>query len=70
MLAPFGLETIQLQRETRNGEVISAFRVREALRREAFETVKRLVPQTTMDFLRSREARAILEKLRNHQRRH
>jgi [citrate (pro-3S)-lyase] ligase len=70
VLAPFGLETVQLQRKTRDGEAISAFRVREALRREAYQTVQRLVPPTTMEFLRSREARAILERLQSQQRRH
>lgn len=70
VLAPFGLETVQLQRKSRGDEIISAFRVRDALRREAFESVRKLVPQTTMDYLLSREAHNILEKLRTHQRRH
>ena len=70
VLAPFGLETVQLQRKQHGDEVISAFRVREALRREAYETIRRLVPQTTFDYLRSREARDILDNLRSHQRRH
>ena len=70
VLAPFGLETIQLQRKQHDDGEISAFRVREALRREAFETVRRLVPTTTFDYLRSREARGIMDNLRTHQRRH
>ena len=70
ILAPFNVETVQLERKKNGEQVISAFRVREALKNEAFETLKRLVPETTLQFLRSAEGRELQEKLHNYQRRH
>lgn len=70
LLPAFGIETVQLERRTVEGEAISAYRVREALRREAYETVRRLVPGTTLDYLLSQPAAPIREKLRTYERRH
>lgn len=70
LLPAFGVETVQLDRRETGGEAISAYRVREALRREAYETVRRLVPETTLDYLLSEEAAPIREKLRTYDRRH
>lgn len=65
-----GIETVQLERLQAGGEAISALRVREALRREAYEELRRLVPPSTFDFLLSAAAGEIREKLRNYARRH
>ncbi len=70
ILPGLGVEMQQMERLIVDGEVVSAFRVRNALRREAFETVRRLVPQTTLSFLLSEEAREIREKLKSYQQRH
>lgn len=70
MLPPFGMQAVQLERCTVAGEVISAFRVRQALRKEAYETVRRLVPPTTIDYLLSDSGRELQKKLSNYQRRH
>ncbi|BCR05525.1 citrate (pro-3S)-lyase] ligase [Desulfuromonas versatilis] len=70
VLAAFGVETVQLERREAAGEVISAYRVRDAIRREAYETVRRLVPPSTLAYLLSDEARELREKLKTHHRRH
>ena len=63
-------ETVQLERLQVGDEAVSAFRVRAALRREAYEELRRLVPKSTLDFLRSDAAREIRDKLRTYTRRH
>lgn len=70
VLGAFGIETVQLQRRETAGKVISAYRVREAIRREAFETLRRLVPPTTLEYILSDEARDLRERLKTYQRRH
>ena len=70
VLAPFKIETVQLERMKNRDMVISAFRVREALKKEAFETIRNLVPETTFSFLRSAEGRELQARLLNYQRRH
>ncbi|SHJ05818.1 [citrate (pro-3S)-lyase] ligase [Malonomonas rubra DSM 5091] len=70
MLPPFGMEAVQLERCQAEGGVISAFRVRQALRKEAYETVRQLVPETTFRFLRSEDGLELQKKLVNYQRRH
>jgi [citrate (pro-3S)-lyase] ligase len=70
LLPDYGIETVQLERLQAGDEAVSAWRVREALRREAFEQLRRLVPKNTLDFLLSDAAREIREKLRTYSRRH
>jgi len=70
MLPPLGIEPVLIGRRMHGEEVISAFRVREAIRREAFETVRRLVPQSTLDYILSDEARPLRERMKTHTRRH
>jgi [citrate (pro-3S)-lyase] ligase len=70
MLAPFNVKTVQLERKKNRDQVISAYRVREALKKEAFSTLKNLVPETTLQFLRSAAGRALQTKLLDYQRRH
>ena len=70
LLPDFGVRTVEIERLAVDGEPVSAFRVREAVRREAHETLRRLVPETTLDFLLSGEAIAIRKKLMSYDRRH
>jgi [citrate (pro-3S)-lyase] ligase len=69
-LPPLGVETVLIERRVLGEEAISAFRVREAIRREAYETVRRLVPATTLDFILSEAARPLRERMKTHTRRH
>jgi len=70
ILALYDIETVQLERKCISSQPISASRVREALKREAFETLKELVPDSTLAFLRSAQARELLTTLKDYQRRH
>lgn len=69
-LSSYGIETVQLERLQAGEEAVSAWRVREALRREAYETVRRLVPETTWRYLLADEARELREKLKVYDQRH
>ncbi len=70
LLPPFRLQTVQLERCQVDGEPISAYRVRQELRREAYETLRRLVPESTLTFLLSAAGRELQQSLNNYQRRH
>lgn len=70
LLPRFGIETVQLERIRTGEQVVSAYRVRELLRREAYEELRTLVPQTTYDYLLSEAAASIRARLRNYDRRH
>lgn len=70
VLSGFNIETIQLERQKNRNKVISAFRVREALKKEALETLRDLVPETTFQFLLSDQARELRARLLDYQRRH
>ncbi len=69
ILPAHGIETLEIERRQVDGKPVSAYRVREALRREAFETARRLLPPTTLAFLLSPEGARIREKLRTYDRR-
>lgn len=70
LLPRFGIETVQLDRIRSDEQVVSAYRVRELLRREAYEELRTLVPQTTYDYLLSEAAASIRACLRTYDRRH
>lgn len=70
LLPRFGIETVQLDRIRSGEQVVSAYRVRELLRREAYEELRTLVPPTTYDYLLSEAAASIRARLRNYDRRH
>lgn len=70
ILPRFGIETVQLERIRAGEQVVSAYRVRELLRREAYEELRTLVPPTTYAYLLSAAAAAIREQFRTYDRRH
>lgn len=59
-----GIECHVIPRVELDGKAISASTVREALKEGDFETVKKLVPQSTYDFFTSPEAEPVLKKIR------
>ena len=65
-----GIELVELRRIDYGGIAISASTVRQALRNDDWELVEALVPKTTLDWLRSREASPVLEALRTGSGRH
>ena len=70
ILQPFGVAAVELERCQVADEAISAFRVRQAWRKEAFESLRQLVPETTLNYLLSAEGRELQQKMVNYQRRH
>ena len=70
LLPSFHLRVQQLDRCEAADEVVSAFRVRQAWRKDAYETIRQLVPETTIAYLQSEEGHELQKKLENYQRRH
>ncbi|WP_432822833.1 [citrate (pro-3S)-lyase] ligase [Trichloromonas sp.] len=70
LLPRYGIETVEIERINAGEQVVSAYRVRELLRREAYEELRALVPQTTYNYLMSDPAADIRAKLRIYDRRH
>lgn len=70
LLPRYGVETLQIERSRAGEQVVSAYRVREALKREAYEELRALVPPSTCDYLLSEAAAPIRAQLRNYDRRH
>ncbi|PLX86044.1 MAG: [citrate (pro-3S)-lyase] ligase [Desulfuromonas sp.] len=70
ILPPYGVEAVVMKRKMLNGEPISASQVRRAIRREAFESVRRMVPAPTFDFIMSEAGRAVRRRLSGQERRH
>ena len=52
ILPQYGIEVAEIPRREINGEVISAKKVRAALKVGDFDKIKKLVPKTTLKFLR------------------
>ena len=70
ILPEYGVEVGEIERLSVDEAPVSAYRVRDALRREAHETLRQLVPDTTLNYLLSDAAAAIREKLVTYDRRH
>jgi [citrate (pro-3S)-lyase] ligase len=69
-LPGFGVELVTIPRMEREGEAISASRVRAALHDGRLDLAATLVPPTTAAWLRSAEAAPILERIRTGSGRH
>ena len=59
-----GIECHVVSRKQAAGQAISASTVRLALQKGDWETLKMLVPQTTLDYFQSPEAAPVLERIR------
>ncbi|KIH75745.1 [citrate (pro-3S)-lyase] ligase [Geoalkalibacter ferrihydriticus] len=70
LLPTQGIAVVEIERVMISEDAVSAYRVREALRNEAYETVRQMVPATTFRYLMSDEAQFLRDKLKNYQRRH
>lgn len=62
-----GIECIIVPRKTCEGTPISASNVRLALQNDNFDTLAKLVPQTTLDYFRSPEAAPVIERIKKQQ---
>ncbi len=66
-----GIDFVEIPRlEWTEGAAVSASSVRDAIRRGDWETVERLVPEVTRDYLRSPRAEAVVERIRRSDSRH
>lgn len=63
-LRKVGIEFIELKRKEVNAKIISASKIRQALKANDLKTVKDLVPETTFNYLVSEEALPIIEKIK------
>ncbi len=71
VLPQFDINLIEIPRKkTMNGEIISASTVRELIKQDNFEKIKDFVPKTTYEFLVSKEAESIINKIKHSQSRH
>ena len=60
-----GIECIIVPRKTCGDAPISASNVRLALQKDDFDTLAKLVPQTTLNYFRSPEAVPVIERIKN-----
>ena len=65
-----GIEVQVVPRLTHQGEPISASKVRELIREERIHEIKKLVPETTFQFLLSPEAEGIIQRIKEEFKRH
>ena len=65
ILPDFGVEAVIIPRLEQENVSVSASNVRLALKNDDFESLKKLVPQTTYDFFMTDEGKAVIEKIKN-----
>ncbi|MDD4600363.1 [Citrate [pro-3S]-lyase] ligase [bioreactor metagenome] len=65
-----GINVIEMPRLEINGEIISASKVRQAIRDNDWQTVQKMVPEVTYDYLLSEEGVPIVDKIRQTLARH
>jgi len=70
ILPGYDIDVREMPRIEINGSSVSASRVRELIRQNGWDEIRTLVPTTTYQYLRSPEAVAIIEKIKNSQSRH
>jgi len=70
ILPRYDIDVHEMPRIEVNGSCVSASRVRELIRRNGWDEIRTLVPETTYRYLRSVEAMPIIEKIQNSQSRH
>ncbi len=64
ILSKHGIEVIEVDRMNTDNAPISASEVRRLIKAENFHKIRSLVPKTTYEFLMSREAKPIIEKIK------
>lgn len=64
ILPRYGVEVITVDRIEADNRAVSASEVRNLIKHDNFEGLKALLPDTTLEFLKSMEARTIIEKIK------
>lgn len=70
ILPKYGIEISVMKRIEVDGEVISASKVREMIRLDNWDKIKKMVPDTTYNYLVAPETKLVLEKIRQSHSRH
>jgi len=71
VLPPRGVDLVEIPRLTLgDGTIVSASTVRELIRRDDWENIRRLVPETTWEYLVSEKAGSVLAKIKESTGRH
>ena len=65
-----GIKLIVIPRKENEGVPISASKVRELLKEGQFEELTKFIPKTTYNFLKSKKASPIIEKIKVNNQRH
>jgi [citrate (pro-3S)-lyase] ligase len=63
-LPEYGIDCIEIPRLTQGKEVISASKIRRAIKEDRWDVLTKLAPEATKDFLRSEAAKPVIEKIR------
>jgi len=64
ILPTYGIELEEIHRLEQGGRAVSASTVRDLIRQERMDEVKKIVPETTWRYLGSAEARPVIERLK------
>ncbi|MBB6480208.1 [citrate (pro-3S)-lyase] ligase [Spirochaeta isovalerica] len=64
ILPPAGIELIVVKRKEQDDDVISASRVRKLIAEDDFDAISEIVPQTTLQYLKSPEAQAVIKRIK------
>ena len=59
-----GIELKIIPREQKGNQIVSATSVRKALAEDDWETVSRMVPKTTLVYLKSADGEAVIRKIK------
>lgn len=70
VLTDKGIECKVIHRRKCGGKVISASYVRQAIKDNRFETIRKLIPETTYDFFVSQEGQTLIKKIQENTGRH
>lgn len=70
ILPQYHIDVLEMPRISVHGNVVSASRVRELIREDAWQEIRTLVPDTTYQYLCSPEAGSIIEKIKSSTARH
>lgn len=64
VFAENGIELKEIPREQKGNQIVSASSVRKALAEDDWETVYRMVPKTTLIYLKSEAGQAVIRKIK------
>lgn len=69
-LPRYGIKVVEVERKASGREIISAKKVRDGIRDGDWDLVQRMVPTTTYEYLKSKKAEKVIEKIENMDSRH